>query len=359
MSVSDEDRTITDWRTESTLYRRKPGLGWILALIAIPVLLALIGLGALSGSKKDVDLAVPSVPASATLTVPSGPAMKGPAMTGPAMTGPDANAPGGGFAPFSILRGGNGFTLAGELPDMDMKNSLLESVKLALPGASVIDNLTVTPGVKPPDFAKLGGLFGATVPIPDFSLNLVGDTITLTGTAPSEAAKAEVEAATADTWPNVKVINNIQVTAASATTAPPASPAPAPPASPAPAPPGGACGTLQADITALLRTPINFTTDGFTLAADSQQLLSQIAQKVKGCPNAKLAVVGHTDNTGNDAINVPLSDNRAKSVADALISDGIASGEITSRGAGSAEPVAGNDTPAGRAQNRRVEITVS
>ena len=351
MSVSDEDRTITDWRTESRLYRRKPGLGWILALIAIPVLLALIGLGTLGGSKKDIDLAVPSVPASATLTVPSGPAMKGPAMTGPAMTGPDANAPGAGFAPFSILRSGNGFTLAGELPDEDMKKSLIESVKQALPGASVIDNLTVTPGVKPPDFAKLGGLFGASVNIPDFSLNLVGDTITLTGTAPTEDAKAEVEAATADTWPNAKIVNNIQVTAASATTAPPASPAPAPP--------GDACATLQADITALLRTPINFTTDGFTLAADSQQLLSQIAQKVKGCPNAKLAVVGHTDNTGNDAINVPLSGNRAKSVADALISDGIASGEITSRGAGSAEPVAGNDTPAGRAQNRRVEITVS
>jgi peptidoglycan-binding protein ArfA len=349
MSVSDEDRTITDWRTESRLYRRKPGLGWILALIAIPLLLALIGLGTLGGSKKDIDLAVPSVPASATLTVPSGPAMKGPAMTGPAMTGPDANAPGASFAPFSILRSGNGFTLAGELPDEDVKKSLIESVTQALPGARVIDNLTVTPGVKPPDFAKLGGLFGASVNIPDFSLNLVGDTITLTGTAPTEDAKAEVEAAAADTWPNAKIVNNIQVTAASATTAPPASPAP----------PGDACATLQADITALLRTPITFTTDGFTLAADSQQLLSQIAQKVKGCPNAKLAVVGHTDNTGNDAINVPLSGNRAKSVADALVSDGIASGEITSRGAGSADPVAGNDTAAGRAQNRRVEITVS
>jgi peptidoglycan-binding protein ArfA len=356
MSVSDEDRTITDWRTESRLYRRKPGLGWILALVAIPVLLALIGLGTLGGSKKDIDLAVPSVPASATLTVPSGPAMKGPAMTGPAMTGPamtgpDANAPGASFAPFSILRSGNGFTLAGELPDEDMKKSLIESVNQALPGASVIDNLTVTPGVAPPDFAKLGGLFGASVNIPDFSLNLVGDSITLAGTAPTEDAKAEVEAATADTWPNAKIVNNIQVTAASGTTPPPASPAPATP--------GGACATLQTDITALLRTPINFTTDGFTLAADSQQLLSQIAQKVKGCPSAKLAVVGHTDNTGNDAINVPLSGNRAKSVADVLISDGIASGEITSRGAGSAEPVAGNDTAAGRAQNRRVEITVS
>jgi peptidoglycan-binding protein ArfA len=346
MSGSDEDRTITDWRTEWRLYRRKPGLGWILALIAIPVLLALIGLGTLTGSKKDLDLAVPSVPASATLTVPSGPSMKGPAMTGPGV-----DAPGVGFAPFSILRGGNSFTLGGELPDEDMKKSLSESVKLALPGASVIDDLTVRPGVKPPDFAKLGGLFGASIDIPDFSLKLVGDTITLTGTAPTEDVKTEVEAAAADTWPNVKIINDIRVTAASATTPPPARPASAPS--------GGTCATLQADITALLRTPINSTTDGFALAADSPHFMSQIAQKVKACPNAKLAVIGHTDNTGNDAINVPLSAIRAKSVADALVSDGVASVEVTSRGAGSAEPVAGNDTAAGRAQNRRVEITVS
>lgn len=212
MSVSGEDRAITDWRSESRWYRRKPGLGWLLALISVPLLLALIGLG-MTGSKHDTDLAVPSVPPSATLTVASGPAMAGPAMRGPAMTGPSGNAPAASFAPFSILRSGTGFTLAGELPDVDMKNSLLQSVTLALPGASVIDNLVVRPGVKPPDFAKLGGIFGASLDIPDFSLKLVGDTVTLTGTAPTEDIKAAAAAAAAETWPNVKIVNDIRVTA--------------------------------------------------------------------------------------------------------------------------------------------------
>ena len=68
--------------------------------------------------------------------------------------------------------------------------------------------------------------------------------------------------------------------------------------------------------------------------------------------------MGHTDDSGNDRVNLPLSVSRAKAVADDLISDGVAASGVTSRGVGSDEPVAGNDSPAGRAQNRRVEITV-
>jgi peptidoglycan-binding protein ArfA len=346
MSGSDEDRTITGWKSESRLYRRKPGVGWLLALLAIPLLLALIGMSILHRSPKDVEIALPSVPPSATLTAP----------TGSPVTAPDAGVPGAGFPPFSILRSGNGFTLGGELPDATMKASLIEALGQAMPGLGVVDDLKVSPGVTAPDFAGLGGLFGAIPGIPDFSLKLEGDAITLEGTAPSEEVKAAVESSAATAWPNVKITNNIQVTAASATPAPHASPAPAPPTGPGA---GGPCATLQADITGLLRTPINFATDGATVAPDSQQLLSQIAQKVKACPDVKVAVIGHTDNTGNDAINVPLSGNRAKSVADELISDGISGDHVTSQGAGSANPVASNDTPAGRAQNRRVEITVS
>ena len=51
-------------------------------------------------------------------------------------------------------------------------------------------------------------------------------------------------------------------------------------------------------------------------------------------------MVGHTDSSGNDAINIPLSDNRAKSVADYLISQGVAGNRVTSKGVGSAEPIA-------------------
>ena len=70
-------------------------------------------------------------------------------------------------------------------------------------------------------------------------------------------------------------------------------------------------------------------------------------------------MIGHTDNTGTDAINNPLSENRAKSVAAYLVSQGIPADSVSSQGAGSSEPVANNDTEAGRAQNRRTEIMVN
>jgi peptidoglycan-binding protein ArfA len=154
----------------------------------------------------------------------------------------------------------------------------------------------------------------------------------------------------------MKLSNDIRVTAGPAPTAP--APAGTPTGVPAPEP-GGACANLQADINSLLRTPINFDTDGFTLTAGSQPMLTQVADKLTACSGATVTVTGYTDNTGNDAINIPLSANRAKSVADFLAAQGVVGDRITSQGLGAASPIASNSTPDGRAQNRRVEITVS
>lgn len=344
MPGSDETRAVSGWRTASKFYRKPPGLGWLVALLAVPLLLGLIGWAGLDRSKKDVDLTLPNVNPTATLTAPT-------------VNAPNVNLPELSFAPLSILRSGNGFTLSGDLPDAAAKTSLLDNLRLAFgPDINLTDNLNLKAGVKAPDFSTLGSVLKEGVDIPDFNFDLNGDTLTLTGTAPSEEVKAEVEAAAKAAWPNMKIANNIKVSAAPAAT-PPA--APAPPPAPAPGPGPGQCANLQADITGLLRTPINFTTDGFSVAQASQQQLTQVADKLKACPNANVSVVGHTDNSGNDAINIPLSGNRAKSVADYLTSHGVAGNRVTSRGAGSAEPVASNDTAAGKAQNRRVEITVS
>ncbi len=334
MAASDESRRITSWRTASMFYRRPPGLGWLLALLAVPLLLGLLGWGVVDKSKQNVNVTMPSINPSVTLSAPS---------TNP----PNGNSPELGFAPLSILRNGNDITLSGDLPDTAVKTSLMDTLKGVF-GADVnlIDNLNVTAGVKAPDLSGLGNVLKAAVDIADFNWKLDGDTITLTGTAPSDDLKAAVEAAAKAGWPNMKIDNQIQVATASA------------PSSASPAP-GGACTSLQTDVNALLRTPINFDTDGYTLTPGSQQMLTQVADKLKACPDSKVAVGGYTDNTGSDAINVALSENRAKSVADFLISQGVTGANVTSRGYGSANPIAGNDTPDGRAQNRRVEITVS
>ena len=335
MADSEEIRTTTQWRRDSRFYRRPPGLGWLLSLLLVPLLLGAIGYAARDKSA-DVDLTAPTVDATATLTAPT-------------VTAPNVNVPGLSFAPLSIIRNGNDWTLSGELPDAAAKTSLLDSLRGALgAGANLVDNVNIRAGVNAPDFSGLGDLFKAAVDIPDFNFNLEGDTVTLTGTAPSEDAKAAVEAAAKAAWPNLKIVNEIRVTA------PTGAPAPAPAPGPA-----AECANLQADISGLLRTPINFETDGFTLTAGTEQMLTQVANRLKACPDSRVAVNGFTDNTGNDGINIPLSGNRAKSVADFLVSQGVAGDHVTSQGMGSANPIASNDTPDGRAQNRRVEITVS
>ncbi len=88
-------------------------------------------------------------------------------------------------------------------------------------------------------------------------------------------------------------------------------------------------------------------------------ILDQFAQGLGQQPGTEVLVVGHADSTGTDAINNPLSQQRANSVRDYLISRGSDSRIIRTEGRGSREPVASNATDAGRAQNRRVEIFLS
>ena len=71
MPGSDDSRTITGYRTASTFYRRPPGAAWLLALLAIPLLLALIGWAGLKKPDADANLSLPSVNPSATLTAPN------------------------------------------------------------------------------------------------------------------------------------------------------------------------------------------------------------------------------------------------------------------------------------------------
>lgn len=353
MAGSEEDRTVTDWRTESRFYRRQPGAVWLLAFLGVPVLLALIGLGGFASTGTSDELTLPTVDPTATLSETA-------AAPAPSTATTTAAAPQGDYSAWSIARSGNGFRLTGEVPDDATKTGLIDTLRLVMPGASIVDELTVTPGVRNPDVAGLGGVFSAAVGIPDFNLTVDGGTLTLTGKAPAEPIKESAETYAKTAFPDLNVVNNIEVVGGSSPTPPPPPPSAtatqAPPSTPAPA---GACATLQADITGLLKTPINFVTDGADLAAESQRLVGQIANRVASCPDAKLKVTGHTDGTGNDAINTPLSASRAKAVADALVAAGVPAASVTSNGVGASAPIASDGTADGRAQNRRVEITVS
>ena len=109
-----------------------------------------------------------------------------------------------------------------------------------------------------------------------------------------------------------------------------------------------------------LTAPENITFDinSYVIKPQFRNTLDSVATVLKTYPDSTIVVSGHTDTTGNDAINNPLSINRASSVESYLESQGISSSRITSRGFGSKQPIASNSTETGRAQNRRVEIAI-
>lgn len=83
-----------------------------------------------------------------------------------------------------------------------------------------------------------------------------------------------------------------------------------------------------------------------------------MADKLKACPDAHATINGYADDSGTDAINIPLSTRRAQAVADFLVARGVAGDHLAVMGLGSIDPVASNDTTDGRAKNRRAEIVV-
>lgn len=101
---------------------------------------------------------------------------------------------------------------------------------------------------------------------------------------------------------------------------------------------------------------INFPTASKALPAQNKEILDQAALLIKKIPNVKLVAEGYTDSTGNAEANKKLSQNRAQSVVDYLVSKGVAHDQIRAVGYGSENPIADNATEQGRFKNRRIEF---
>ena len=103
---------------------------------------------------------------------------------------------------------------------------------------------------------------------------------------------------------------------------------------------------------------VTFGFDSADLNAQFYPVLEKVAGTMKEFDKTVIEVAGHTDNTGSDTYNQALSERRAKSVAAFLSSQGVSGARVVTIGAGEGHPVGSNDTEEGRAQNRRVEITI-
>lgn len=310
-------------------HRRPPGAGWLAALIVVPLALALIGT-AVRDDTSDSALPNPMISTAPTLTPANGRA-------------------GVVMAPFSLQHSNDDVVISGQVPDEPTRTFALDRVRTLLPGSNVIDLLSVIGGITAPDLTGLDGVLIAGSPLPDFGFSINGGDIILTGTAESEDVTARVEDAVQAAWPDLAVVDDIAVI----------TPGFAPPQAPVGPGLSGECADLQQDISGLLRTPIQYEAGGARIAESSAPLIAELVKELKACPLARVSITGHTDDTVADAAGIELSARQAKAVADAFIRQGVSADRVTSSGAGATEPIAGNDTEAGRAQNRRIEITVS
>lgn len=103
---------------------------------------------------------------------------------------------------------------------------------------------------------------------------------------------------------------------------------------------------------------VTFATNSSDINASFYPVLDKVAATLSEFNQTVIEVAGHTDSTGSRAYNMALSERRAGSVVNYLSSRGVAAGRMIAVGAGPDHPVDTNDTPQGRAQNRRVEITI-
>jgi outer membrane protein OmpA-like peptidoglycan-associated protein len=102
-----------------------------------------------------------------------------------------------------------------------------------------------------------------------------------------------------------------------------------------------------------------FDTGKFSLKPGAREKLAKVAGILLAYPGLNIEVGGYTDNVGGDAMNQTLSENRADSVRDYLVQEGVSTNSVSAKGFGNTLPVAANDNSAGRQQNRRVELLVS
>ncbi len=112
------------------------------------------------------------------------------------------------------------------------------------------------------------------------------------------------------------------------------------------------------EIAVRLTNDILFDFNSYSLRPESRDTLRELANNFRQYPDEEISVEGHTDNVGSDDYNQRLSEQRAGSVRDYLVDQGVPDGRVTAAGFGKSQPKTSNDTPEGRQLNRRVEIHI-
>jgi OmpA-OmpF porin, OOP family len=230
-------------------------------------------------------------------------------------------------------------TLTGYVPDNNVHGALVAAAGRKFFSEKVVDNLKASIGAPAGFAAAVVPALGALSRLSTGTLVVTDREVKLSGDALYEAAAAQIRAGLGKEFPqNWQFKPEISV-----------KPAAAPVDS-------TVCQQLFADL--LGKARIRFESGKADIVADSAGLLDRLIETALRCPNANIEVAGHTDSDGEEPANQALSEKRAQAVADYLVKAGLPANRFTPIGYGSTQPIAGNDSDQGKAQNRRIDFVV-
>ncbi|MFD0583616.1 OmpA family protein [Dactylosporangium darangshiense] len=240
-------------------------------------------------------------------------------------------------APLSVklLVDGGKVTLTGTVPAEGDRGKIADAAKQALGAENVQDDITVDAAraSDDTDLTALGAVVGALGKDTKAGVvDLTDHVITLTGTVPTQEVKDKAEAAAKAATKSGSVRNELVV--------------------------GQAAAPAQVQTQLVALPTVEFENDSATLTAKGRAVVENAASILKSNPNVKVSIEGHTDLTGTAAHNQTLSEARAKTVLDTLVSLGIAPDRLTSKGFGESRPKVPGTDDAANAVNRRVEFIV-
>jgi outer membrane protein OmpA-like peptidoglycan-associated protein/osmotically-inducible protein OsmY len=273
---------------------------------------------------------------------------------------------------FTASKSADGIGLSGSVPSLAERRMVEAAARQIAAGQPVINETKVAGGLpKGVDFgvvaqfglAELSRLASGEAKLSDADFSLQG-------MARDAASADEAKTALGDLLAGVKIADS-KIEAPAAPASPPQGAEANPPAatsdwdnvaadaaSAAAGPPLDASACESGFKDALNGVAIEFDSGEATISPASYPLIVKLAGIALRCQVPQIEVAGYTDNTGDDSINIPLSQSRAEAVANVLVKAGVPVSRLSAVGYGSADPIASNDTEAGRAKNRRIEFEV-
>jgi len=241
---------------------------------------------------------------------------------------------------FKIVKDGGRVVLTGFAPSDTARNDVAAAAKAAFFGESIENQLAMR-GSAPASFAEaVKALFPALARLASGSLSAEDTVFNVDGLAIYDKAAEQIKLELGSA-----LMRGFKLGAVNIGVRPP--------------PPALAVNECQPEFTGLLgKGRILFETGSAELSKQSVALLDHLIEVVQRCRDASIEVAGHTDSQGSPESNLDLSKRRAEAVTTYIGEAGVDTSRITSAGYGETNPVASNDTPEGRAQNRRIEFVV-